>query len=146
MVTGSRAGEVSAVPWQRALLVWMLIMLLETFNGMARELFIAPAIGDLQARQLGVLGGSLIILCIAWLTAPWLAAGERSAQLMIGAFWVALTVLFEITLGRALGLSWDRILSDFNPARGGFMMLGLAVTFFAPMLVAKLRGLSRRAS
>ena len=45
---------------------------------------------------------------------------------MVGALWVALTLTFEILLGRAIGASWDRILSDYNPARGGFMLAGLA--------------------
>jgi hypothetical protein len=145
MVTGSRAAEVS-IPWQRALLVWMLIMLVETGLGLAREIFVAPEIGDLRARQLGVFGGSLSVLLIAWLTARWLGAVDRRTWLTVGAFWVGLTLLFEILLGRALGASWDRIFSDFNPARGGFMILGLVVLLFAPMLAAKLRGQSRRTS
>ena len=144
MVAGSRTIEITAVPWQRALLVWMLIMLVETLHGMAREIFIAPALGDLRARQLGVVTGSLLVLCIAWLLAHWLGAKERRTQLAVGAFWVALTLLFEILLGRALGASWDRILSDFIPARGGFMIAGLAVMFFAPLLAAKLRGVGGR--
>jgi hypothetical protein len=146
MVAGTRAVEVAAVPWQRALLVWMLIILVETVHGMAREIFIAPALGDLRARQLGVVTGSLLVLCIAWLAARWLGAAERRTQLGVGAFWVALTLLFEILLGRAIGASWDRVLSDFNPARGGFMIAGLAVMFFAPMLAMKLRNATRRHS
>ena len=146
MVAGSRVVEVAAVPWQRALLVWMLIILVETVHGMAREIFIAPALGDLRARQLGVVTGSVLVVCIAWLAARWLGAGERRTQLVVGAFWVALTLLFEILLGRAIGASWDRILSDFNPARGGFMIAGLAVMFIAPMLAMKLRNATRRHS
>jgi hypothetical protein len=42
-------------------------------------------------------------------------------------------------LGRALGLSWFRILSDYDPSRGGFMGLGIAFMVFAPTLAAKLR-------
>jgi hypothetical protein len=146
MVAGSRAVEVAAVPWQRALLVWMLIILVETVHGMAREIFIAPALCDLRARQLGVVTGSLLVLCIAWFAARWLGAEERRTHLAVGAFWVALTLLFEILLGRAIGASWDRILSDFNPARGGFMIAGLAVMFFAPMLGVRLRNSTRRKS
>ena len=146
MVAGSRAGEVTAVRWQRALLVWMLIMLAETLHGMARNVFIAPAIGDLRARQLGVLTGSFIVLGIAWLVARWLGGHERRTLLFIGAFWVALTVLFEMVLGRASGMGWDQIFSDFNPVRGGFMIAGLAVMFFAPLLGAKLRGVGGRKS
>ena len=134
----------TAAPWRRALLVWMVIMLVETMHGLARELFIAPALGDLRARQLGVLIGSILVLLIAWLTARWLGARERRAQLQVGVFWVMLTLVFEMLLGRAIGLSWERILSDYNPARGGFMLAGLAVMFFAPLLAAKLRGASGR--
>jgi len=112
-------------------------MLVETLHGMARTIFIAPGLGDLRARQLGVLTGSLLILAIAWVTARWLGADSRRSQLLVGALWVALTVLFEIVLGRAAGLGWDRIFSDYNPARGGFMMAGLAVMFIAPMLAAR---------
>ena len=112
-------------------------MLVETLHGMVREIFIAPELGGLRARQLGVLTGSLLVLAIAWLTARWLGADSRRSQLLTGALWVVLTVLFEIILGQATGASWDRIFSDYNPARGGFMMAGLAVMFFAPMVAAR---------
>jgi len=119
----------------------MLIILAETAHGMVRELFIAPAIGDLRARQLGVLIGSVIVFAVAWLTARWLDARTRGLQLMVGALWVALTLTFEILLGRAIGASWERIASDYNPARGGFLLAGLAVLFFAPRFTAHLRGI-----
>jgi hypothetical protein len=117
----------------------MLIVLVETLHGMVREIFIAPVLGDLRARQLGVLVGSVIVLGIAWLCAGWLGAHSRRAQLLVGALWVVLTVAFEITLGRAIGMSWGRIVSDFNPAQGGFMIAGLAAMFIAPMLTMNLR-------
>lgn len=142
MVTGSGRNEVAHPRWRRALLVWMLIILVETLHGMVREVFIAPALGGLRARQLGVAVGSLLILAIAWLTARWLGAASTRSQLSIGAGWVVLTVAFETVLGRALGMSWDRIFSDYNPARGGFMMAGLAVMFIAPLLAARLRRVS----
>ena len=94
----------------RAALVWMLFMLAETGSGMVREVFIAPVLGALRARQLTV-----------------------------GAFWVILTLAFEFALGRATGASWSRILSDYNPTHGGFMLLGLAFMFITPWLTRKLR-------
>jgi hypothetical protein len=66
-------------------------------------------------------------------------AATRTARLAVGRLWVALTVCFEMALGRALELSWGRILSDYNPAQGGFMLLGLAVMFAAPTLAWKWR-------
>lgn len=139
MVAGSRAGEALTFPGWRASLTWMLIILVETLHGMVREIFLAPTIGDLRARQLGVLVGSVLILAIAWLTARWLNARSARSQLLVGAYWVVLTLVFEFALGRAMGASWDRILEDYNPARGGFMMLGMAVLFLSPLLAARLR-------
>ena len=126
-------------PGWRASLTWMLIILVETLHGLAREIFIAPALGDLRARQVGVLSGCVLIVSIAWLTARWMGARSRRAQLLVGGYWVALTLAFEFALGRALGASWERILEDYNPARGGFMMPGMAFLFRAPMLAARLR-------
>ena len=125
--------------WMRASLVWMLIMLAETGHGVVREVFIAPVIGGLRARQLGVLIGCVLIFVIAWLTARWMGASTRRQQLQVGALWVILTLVFEFALGRALGMSWTRILADYNPARGGFMLLGLTFMLFAPWLTRKLR-------
>jgi len=127
------------MPWLRASLVWMLIMLAETGHGMVREVFIAPVIGGHRARQLGVLVGCVLIFVIAWLTARWMGAGTRRQQFKVGAFWVLLTLIFEFALGRATGASWSRILSDYNPLHGGFMLLGLAFMFATPWLTKKLR-------
>jgi len=124
---------------RRAGFSWMLIIVAESLHGALRDLFIAPHIGDRHARQLGVLMGSVIIFAIAWLTARWLDARTRGAQLGVGICWVVLTVIFEFALARALGWSWPRILSDYNPAQGGLMMFGLAFMAVAPMLAARVR-------
>ena len=139
MVDGSQRGEVDAFPWWRASLTWMLIILAETVHGMVREIFIAPVLGDQRARQLGVWVGCVLIFIIAWLTARWVGARSRRTQFAVGGLWVVLTLIFELALGRALGASWERILDDYNPARGGFMILGMAFMFLAPMLAAKWR-------
>lgn len=115
------------------------MMLVETGHGVVRELFVAPAIGSLRADQIGILVGSALVLLIAWACSRWLNAATLRAQLGIGAFWVALTVIFEFGLGRALGMSWIWILSHYNPAMGGYMLLGLAVMFIAPWLTRRRR-------
>ena len=132
-------GRAADVPWRRAVLAWMLIMLLETVHGTLRELFLAPVVGDLHARQAGVVVGSALVFAVAWLTSRWLGARSRRALLRVGGLWVALTLVFEIALGCATGASWDRIFSDYNPLRGGFMILGLAFMFVSPLLAARLR-------
>jgi hypothetical protein len=123
----------------RALVVWVLIIAAESVHGVLRGLFLVPVVGDLPARQIGVLVGSAIILAIAWLVSRWLGARSLREQLAVGALWVALTVCFEFALGRVLGFATDRIVEDYDPSRGGFMLLGLAVMLIAPALAARLR-------
>lgn len=114
-------------------------MMAETGHGVVRELFIAPVIGGAAARQLGVLVGSVILFIIAWLTARWMRATTDRQQFTVGAFWVALTIVFEFAVGSARGMSFGHMLADFNPARGGYLLFGLAFMFVTPWLTRKLR-------
>ena len=47
---------------KRAIAIWLLIVVAESVHGVIRQLFIAPILGDLPARQLGVFIGSVLIL------------------------------------------------------------------------------------
>lgn len=124
---------------RNVILAWLLIILLESFNGAVREFYIAPAIGDLPARRLGFFIGAGLILFIAWLTAPWIKAETLMAQLKAGGVWLGLMLVFELGLGYARGFSWEHMLSDYNPAQGGLMLFGLVIVLFAPAMGAWLR-------
>jgi hypothetical protein len=141
MDPGSRGQQVSvagrAIPWTRAALTWMLMMLVETGHGAVREIFLAPRVGALRADQVGVLVGSGLVLLVAWACSRWLNVTTSRGQLVVGAFWVALTLIFEVSLGRAMDMPWPLILSDYNPGQGGYMWLGLAVMFIAPWLTRR---------
>jgi hypothetical protein len=128
----------------RACAVWILIAVAETLHGVARTLFLTAVLGDHLARQLGVLIGSLIILVIAWLFIGWIGATTPSQLLAVGLLWLVLMLSFEVGLGRAVGISWERIGADYDPAQGGLMLIGMGVLFFAPMLVARARTASHR--
>ena len=129
-----------SMSWPRALLAWLAIVLAESVHGIIRQLFIAPVTGDLRARQLGVAVGSAIIFAIAWLSVRWIGARSPREQLRVGLAWVALIVVFEASVGTALGYTRQRMLEDYDVTRGGFMGFGLLFMFFAPALAAKLRG------
>ena len=119
---------------------WLLIILAETVHGILRAIFLVPLTGDLRARQIGVIIGSLIIFAITYVVISWLRVSTLFSLIAVGAFWVALTVLFEVALGRLIiGTSWDRILSDYNIVDGGFMIFGLLFMFFAPYLAFRMK-------
>lgn len=125
--------------WRRALWVWGVIVVVEVAHGMARELFIAPVLGDRPARQLGVLVGSGLIILVAVLTIRWIGAIRCNDQLRVGAVWVALIVVFEVALGLALGDPPARLLEDYDLTAGGYMGLGLTFMLFAPALAYQMR-------
>lgn len=122
--------------WPRALVTWILIVIAESIHGTVRQLFIAPALGELPTRQVGVLIGSAIIFLIAMTSIRWIGARSFGEQFSVGLLWVVLIVIFEFSLGAALGYSRERMLSDYNMAEGGFMALGLLFMLFAPALAA----------
>lgn len=114
----------------------------ETLHGVLRGLLLVPLVGDFPARQIGVPIGSLVILVVACLCVRWVDAGTTFRLLGVGLLWVGLTVLLEIGLGRfVLGLPWDRITEDYDPARGGFLAFGLLLMAVSPLLAARFRGL-----
>ena len=130
--------------WMRAFAVFVFVIVLESVHGIFREAFLVPAVGDLRARQIGFFVGSAIVLFSAWLWSPWIGATSKRAQLRVGLSWLLLLLIFEFGLGYAMGLSWERMLSEYDPRSGGLMAFGTMVMFFAPVLGARFRGLGAR--
>ncbi|MEQ1903769.1 MAG: hypothetical protein ABL888_06270 [Pirellulaceae bacterium] len=125
--------------WVKAIIVWLIIVAAETLHGILRQLYLAPQIGDLPARQVGVFIGSGIILGVACLFIRWINPKTYTQQFLIGLLWVVLIAVFEFSLGFALGYSRERMLEDYDLSRGGLMGGGLLFLLFAPMIAARLR-------
>lgn len=124
----------------RSFEVWLVIAAAESIHGALRTAWLAPLIGDFEARQIAVFTGSAIIIGVAFVLCEWMQARTFGTQILAGAFWVVLTLAFELGLGRlAMHLSWDRMLADYNLAHGGLMPLGLAIMLFAPAIADRLR-------
>ena len=133
MMAGDQAS------WFRATAVWLLIMVAESIHGTLRQLFLAPLIGDFPARRIAVFSGMLLIFLITLATVRWMTATGKVRLLAVGAWWVALTVLFELVLGRVVfGYDWPRLLQDYDLSEGGLMGLGLLAMLFMPKLAARI--------
>jgi hypothetical protein len=123
----------------RALLVWLLMMVIETIHGVLRNLLLVPLVGDLRARQLGVFIGSALILGVAVLLIDWIRPSSISDLLVIGAMWLALTLSFEFGLGHALGRPWSALVADYDLTRGGLLSIGMVVLALSPWIAARIR-------
>jgi hypothetical protein len=122
------------------MVVWVAMILAESVHGVLRSLYLAPLMGDFNARRVGVLVGSLLILAIAFAFARWLGELSRRQLFAIGTVWVVLTVAFEIALGPlVLHASWARIAADYDLTQGGLMGFGLIALWCSPWLAHRLR-------
>jgi len=125
----------------RALIVWLLIALAEVLQGILRVRFLNRRVGDHRARQIGVFVASAIILVITWIAIPWVGTGHAPDLLGIGMVWLVLMLALDIGFGRLVfHASWDRIFAELDVRRGGLLGFGMLVIFFAPLFMAKLRG------
>ena len=123
----------------RALLVWLLLMAVETIHGALRNKFLVPVAGDFHARQIGVFIGSVLILATAVLTIRWIRPPLVRSTLEIGALWLVLTLAFEFSLGRALGRSWEALRADYDLTRGGYLSIGMVLLALSPWIAARTR-------
>jgi hypothetical protein len=109
-----------------------------------RTSFLAPVLGDFRARQVSVFTAVVIIFTITWLTMRWMRAaltsnGSSRPWFIIGAIWVVLTLIFEFALGLSLGMSWARMLEDYDVTNGGLMCFGIAAMFVTPWVADRYR-------
>jgi len=126
----------------KALLTWIGIAFAETLHGILRVKLLNRRLGDRRARRVGVFTGSAIILIIGWFSVPWIGPSSNMDSMIVGLFWLALMLSFDVAFGRLVfHFSWRRIASDFDVMKGNLLLLGMVVLLFTPWIVAKLRAL-----
>ena len=124
----------------KSFLVWLLFIPLAIANGALRDLVFTPALGDTMGRAVSSLVLSLLILGLTLLLVHRLGVTTRAGYLTVGALWLVLTLLFEVSFALlVLGHPMDKLLKDYDIFRGRLWLVVLAATFFAPLLAAKLR-------
>lgn len=121
----------------RALAIWLLFIAAESVQGALRRLLTSPEV-DFAARQVSVIIGAIVMFAITWFCIRWMRLRTAIEALTVGIVWVVLTLLFEISLGRAMGLGWSRILVDYDLLNGGLMPLGLLAMALTPWAVRRL--------
>jgi len=122
--------------------VWCGIIVVEVFHGIARTLFLAPALGDFRARQVAVFTGSVLILILATSLIRWIHPADTGEAVYVGLVWLVLTLAFEVAFGRyVVHAPWSRIAADYNLLRGGLLPIGLLVLTASPFIAGKLRHL-----
>ncbi len=123
----------------RGLLIWLVIMLVETVHGVLRGLLLVPRIGPEAADRIGWPVAAILVVAIATLAIRWTGITDRAGLLRLGAAWAVLTVAFELAIGWLRGLDATALLAALNPL-SGTITWSAALMLVAPLLAARLRG------
>lgn len=128
------------VTFYRAFLVWVLIAFLEVIHGIIRAKFLAPKVGDLRSRQIGVFSGSLIFFVVTLASFDWMNISTPDQALGIGLLWLISMLALEFLVGHFIfRFSWKWLLNDFNIFKGRLLALGMIFLALSPLLVWKIR-------
>jgi hypothetical protein len=128
--------------WPKALALWFVILILAVLNGTLREKVLIPAIGSFAAFVASGLILSVCIFAVAWLAAPWYGRISSMQSLLIGVFWLFLTLGFEFGFGRLVQhKAWVELRQAYRFRGGNIWPFVLAVTLASPWLAATSRGL-----
>jgi hypothetical protein len=126
-----------SLPISRMLAAWALMAMAMIANGAFREMVLERQMGEADARIVSAVIGIGLILAI---TGPFVRAmhGAATRELIrVGLWWLALAILFELTVGYVMGASWEQLLANYNLARGQLWPVVLASVGVAPFFWAR---------
>lgn len=125
--------------------VWVLFAILAVINGVVRNQYIAPGVGEYAGHVISSVILISLILIVTFLFVRYLKETASKGLLLIGIFWLMLTVVFEFVFGHYVaGHPWERLLADYHIAKGRLWSLVLLTTFLAPLVCGKVIKGSRR--
>ena len=114
----------------------------ETLQGIFRNAVIAPRIGTKKAKQLTLISGTLMMFVICYFWIPTLAIEGTMPLLLVGLLLAGFMAAFDMVLGRYLiKMKWRVVLKDFDPRQGNYLLVGLLVLVFIPLMVMSLHQL-----
>lgn len=125
-------------------MAWLAILVLAIINGAFRQGLLIPRLGERVGHIISTILLSLLVLVAAWFLIPWVRPLTRRDAWLVGILWVVLTLAFEFLAGHYLFRNpWERLLADYNLARGRIWILVLVTTLLAPVLVQAARSATR---
>ena len=120
--------------------VWAIFGVLAIINGAIRNKFYAPKIGEYPGHVISTIIAICFVVVGTYLLLRFMRIDYSNIDLLlIGGFWVILTVLFEFVFGHyVMGNPWEKLLADYNILKGRLWSLFLLTEFISPLLIGLL--------
>jgi len=127
------------------MLGWLGLAAIGVVNGGLRQGLYARWTTDRLAHQLSTVTLIALIACYAWWMQRRWPLPSTGLALEVGGAWAALTVLFELGLGRyVVGDAWSTLLADYDLTEGRIWVLVPLWLSVAPTVVRHLIGTQAR--
>jgi len=104
-------------------IAWFPMLVLAILNGTLRDLGYKKYIGELTAYQLSTVSLLILFGIYMFLIVKKYTPSSSRQALLLGQFWMALTLLFEFGFGVYRGNSWEKMLLDYNLSDGRLWIL-----------------------
>ena len=125
----------------RALALAVMLAGVEMLHGIARAMWLVPRVGKARALRIAIVTGSILAFGVCWWIVPTVGVESSAGLLALGAFLALFMATFDLLLGRfLLRRSWRKTLEDFDPRRGNYLMIGLSLLVWFPLVVTLIRG------
>lgn len=122
--------------YSKSVIIWLFIAFCETLHGIIRAKFLAPKVGDLRSRQIGVFSGSIIIYFISLFTLNWVKLNSLFDSFTVGAIWLILMLAFEFLVGHFIfHFPWKWLIDEYNVKKGRLLLFGMIFLFFVPTII-----------
>jgi len=122
--------------------IWLVIVIAAIINGAVREKLLIPLIGSDLSIPLSGITLSMLVFTITYFTIAFFGILKPRVYILIGLFWIVLTVAFEYLFGHyVMGKPWYEINQVFSLQEGNLMIIVLVITAVSPWVAANLKGL-----
>ena len=122
--------------------IWVLFAVLTIINGAIRNSWYAPKVGELKGHQISTIIGIAYVLIVTYLFVGMIETDvTKTDLLMIGVFWLIITIIFEFGFGHyIMGHPWSKLLADYNLLEGRLWSLFLLTTVISPLFWGYIKG------
>jgi len=123
----------------RYLLVWLLLAVVATANGVLRQSTYGKVVSELTAHQISTVTAILAFGVVVWAANRFWPIQSAPQAWTIGLCWLVMTVVFEFGFGHFVaGHPWEKLLADYNLLEGRVWSLFLAWVAAVPFVVFKI--------
>ncbi len=141
MSLGVRERHMTTTVWLKAMALWSAILVLAILNGILREMVLISAFGSFAAFIVGGVILSFCVFLVAYAAVPWYGPLAIRHWLIVGLFWLLLTLTFEFSFGLFVqNKTWAELFDAYAFRGGNIWPIVLVATFISPWLAAKIRG------